>query len=76
LMECGGAGVDQFREEWRQYDWLRGRRVTVETAQRQQSGTAVGVADDGALLIDTGTCGAQRISSGTVTAADVAERIA
>lgn len=76
LMQYDAGGFDQFREEWQQHDWLRGRRVTVETARRELSGTAVGVADDGALLIDTGTGGVQRISSGTVSAADVAERIA
>lgn len=66
-------GFDRFREQWQQHDWLRGRAVTVETPRRQVAGIGVGVDDDGALLIDTQTGGLQRITFGTVVAADVVE---
>lgn len=69
--EAGGFG--QFREQWRQYDWLRGRCVTIETPKQKITGVGTGIADDGALLVDTGNAGVRRVSSGTVTRTELAE---
>mgnify|MGYP001814790345 CR=1 FL=1 len=69
--EAGGFG--QFRGQWQQHDWLRGRFVTIETPKQKISGVGTGIADDGALLVDTGNAGIQRVSSGTVTRTELAE---
>jgi BirA family biotin operon repressor/biotin-[acetyl-CoA-carboxylase] ligase len=63
------AGFARFAERWAQCDWLRGRALTIDTRERQVSGTAVGVHDDGALLIDTGAADVFRVTSGTVVVA-------
>lgn len=69
--EAGGFG--QFAERWSTYDWLLGRELTVDLADRQVSGIGAGVADDGALLIDTRTDGRQRVTSGSVVRAGARE---
>lgn len=45
-------GFGYFIADWRKYDWLLGRPVTVDTPGRQISGTAAGVDHDGALLVE------------------------
>ncbi|MGI9238131.1 MAG: biotin--[acetyl-CoA-carboxylase] ligase [Woeseiaceae bacterium] len=67
------GGFEEIRDRWQQHDWLLGRTVTIETPQQEISGVGAGVDDDGALLVDTRTAGVQRVTSGTVTMADVAE---
>jgi BirA family biotin operon repressor/biotin-[acetyl-CoA-carboxylase] ligase len=48
------AGFGAFREEWLQRHAWQGRAVRVAApAQRTVDGVAVGVADDGALIVDT-----------------------
>jgi BirA family biotin operon repressor/biotin-[acetyl-CoA-carboxylase] ligase len=59
----GFAGV---ADKWSQYDWLHGREITVDTTDRQFSGIGAGVADDGALLVDTPESGIRRVTSGTI----------
>lgn len=70
LIDYEAGGFNQFRDEWHRYDWLRGRTVTIEAPRRQITGVAVGVAHDGALLLDTPRVGTQRISTGTVRLAE------
>jgi len=65
--EAGGFG--EFADRWSEYDWLLGRELTIDLAQRQLSGIAAGVADDGALLIDTPSDGRHRVTSGSVAMA-------
>ncbi|MGI9224997.1 MAG: biotin--[acetyl-CoA-carboxylase] ligase [Woeseiaceae bacterium] len=65
--DAGGFGV--FAERWAEHDWLLGRELTVDLAQRQISGIGAGVADDGALLIDTPSDGRHRVTSGSVVMA-------
>lgn len=65
--EAGGFGV--FAERWAKHDWLLGRELIVDLAQRQISGIGAGVADDGALLIDTPSYGRHRVTSGSVVMA-------
>ncbi|MDH4108805.1 MAG: biotin--[acetyl-CoA-carboxylase] ligase [Gammaproteobacteria bacterium] len=50
---------------WRDYDRLRGRAVTVADAGRTQSGIASGIADDGALLLQSGDA-LTRVVAGTL----------
>jgi BirA family biotin operon repressor/biotin-[acetyl-CoA-carboxylase] ligase len=75
LPDYEAGGFEQFREQWQQYDWLRGRTVTIETQKQQITGVGTGIAEDGALLVDTGSAGIQRVSSGTVTGTEVAELV-
>ena len=60
-------GFSAYVHKWSGYDWLYGRAVTVDTPQRQVSGVGAGVADDGALLIDTGAGEYSRVTSGSVS---------
>jgi len=62
-------GFGRYVEQWRGRDWLLGRELTVDTPQRQVTGTGAGIADDGALLIDTGSGVVRRITSGSVVMA-------
>ena len=62
-------GFSRYAEQWRDRDWLLGRTLTIDTAQRQITGTGAGIADDGALLVDTGSGVVRRITSGSVVMA-------
>ncbi|MGI9234614.1 MAG: biotin--[acetyl-CoA-carboxylase] ligase [Woeseiaceae bacterium] len=66
------GGFEEVSDRWRQYDWLHGRAVAIETPQQTIRGLGVGVDSDGALLVETQSAGVQRVTSGTVTMADVA----
>ena len=58
-------GFASFHQAWREYDWLRGRAVTIEGAAANSAGIADGVDTDGALLLSAeGTT--RRITSGSV----------
>lgn len=59
-------GFDAYVHKWSGYDWLYGRAVTIDTPQRQVCGVGAGVADDGALLIDTGAGEHSRVTAGSV----------
>jgi BirA family biotin operon repressor/biotin-[acetyl-CoA-carboxylase] ligase len=63
------SGFAAIAERWSRYDWLLGRDITIDTGQTQFSGVGAGVADDGALLIDTPESGVRRITSGTIVIA-------
>lgn len=54
--------------DWRQHDWLLGREVSVDMPDKQICGTAAGVDEDGALLIET-KAGRQRVISGSIVMA-------
>ncbi len=75
LVDYDSAGFAKFSHRWRSYDWLLGKAVTIDTANKQISGIGAGVADDGALLVDTKTSGRQRVTSGTVRSASLAETV-
>lgn len=62
-------GFGQYVESWARHDWLYGREITVDTESRAVTGIASGVADDGALLIDTPASGVHRVSSGSIVLA-------
>jgi len=63
------SGFAAVAGRWARYDWLFGREITVDTAGRSVSGIGAGVADDGALLLDTAESGIQSVSSGTIAVA-------
>jgi BirA family biotin operon repressor/biotin-[acetyl-CoA-carboxylase] ligase len=59
------SGLDGFRDAWRQHDWLLGREIIVDMADKQVRGIAAGVDVDGALVIDT-VDGPTRVISGSI----------
>lgn len=59
-------GFGQFVEPWARRDWLYGRELIADTASGQVTGVGAGVADDGALLVDTPASGTRRVSSGSI----------
>ena len=73
LVDYEAAGFAQFSGQWQKYDWLLGRAVTIDSPANRISGIGAGIADDGALLVDTQSSGVQRITSGSVVAADIQE---
>lgn len=67
------GGFAQFRGQWLEHDWLFGREVIIDTPRRQISGVGCGIADDGALLVDTPSEGRHRVTSGSVVMASTME---
>ncbi len=67
------AGCAALVSRFSRRDWLRGRELTVDTPQRRITGVGAGIADDGALLVDTGAGAPSRVTSGSVVAADTPE---
>ena len=45
-------GLAPFMDRWTPRDWLKGKQVTVQSADSLVSGTVSGLSDDGALLLD------------------------
>ncbi len=66
LTGFGRSGFDAFADEWRRYDWLADRPVIAQIGRQALSGTARGIANDGALLIDSNGK-LQRLVSGEVS---------
>jgi BirA family biotin operon repressor/biotin-[acetyl-CoA-carboxylase] ligase len=66
-------GLQGFMGEWRANDWLLGREITVDMPDKQITGTAAGVAEDGALLVDTNN-GQARVISGSIVMAGPKEQ--
>ena len=62
-------GFAAYMDRWRERDWLRGRKLTIDTPRQPLSGVAAGVADDGALLVEVDDGEVQRVTSGTVVVA-------
>jgi BirA family biotin operon repressor/biotin-[acetyl-CoA-carboxylase] ligase len=67
LERFAAAGFAPLREEWERCNVLSGRTVALTLGDRtQQTGVAAGVADDGALLLQTDS-GLRRFYSGEVS---------
>ena len=73
LVQFDELGFASFVDEWRQHDWLHGSVITVEMPDRQITGVAAGIDEDGALLVDT-RAGQTRVMSGSIIMASLAER--
>lgn len=61
-------GFAGFAEAWAKHDWLRQREIVVDLPDQQISGTAAGVDNDGALLVQTASAKI-RIVSGSIVLA-------
>ena len=67
----GRTGLGPLREEWLRYHLYEGRTVALKIADgRVERGRVCGIAEDGALLLETAS-GVQRFHSGEVTLRDV-----
>jgi BirA family biotin operon repressor/biotin-[acetyl-CoA-carboxylase] ligase len=66
LLDFERQGLKGFIQEWLDADALRGRSVTVQSAESATHGVARGIDLDGALLVET-PAGLQRFISGDVS---------
>jgi len=58
---------DKFADLWQQFDLLRGRQVTVSQGNRQVTGNAMGIDDEGSLIVRLKSGGTERFRAGEVT---------
>lgn len=65
------SGFVEYAERFPVYDWLAGKTVVVETPDRVIKGAVAGIANDGALLVDTES-GRREIHAGTIKRVDAA----
>ena len=68
-------GFDSFAEDWSNFDAMAGRKIVVQQEGCEESGTAQGIASDGALMLRTNQ-GLHRIVSGSVRVADCEDDVA
>lgn len=68
LLERDRAGEVDLAEIYAPYDDLCGRPIEIDGTQGRREGTARGVSADGALLLETPSCGTVEIQSGEATA--------
>jgi BirA family biotin operon repressor/biotin-[acetyl-CoA-carboxylase] ligase len=71
LVSFSSSGFEPFLKDWRRYDGLAGRAVTVTSGAEQFCGVAAGISPVGALLVRCGTEVAA-VLSGEVTVRPVA----
>jgi BirA family biotin operon repressor/biotin-[acetyl-CoA-carboxylase] ligase len=63
----GNRYREKFNDLWSRYDILRNRPVTVTQGNRIASGTALGIDDEGSLIVKLTTGGTERFRAGEVT---------
>ena len=56
-----------FADLWQRYDFLRGKPVSLLEHDRRHQGTALGIDDEGALLLRDATGRTQRFRAGETT---------
>jgi BirA family biotin operon repressor/biotin-[acetyl-CoA-carboxylase] ligase len=66
LTEFSASGFEPFRRYWRQLDGLEGQAISVYAGEESITGTALGIDENGALLLDTGK-DVLRLHSGEVS---------
>lgn len=59
-------GFSPLVARWSQHDWLVGRDLVIQSPHEQIRGLGAGIAEDGALLIETRADGKRHIVSGTI----------
>lgn len=64
--EFENHGLAKFRERWQAFDWLHGRQLTADSEAGRINGIGAGIAEDGALLIETEKFGLQRVTTGSI----------
>lgn len=74
MRKFAALGFVGFVDAWKQYDWLNQREIIVDLPDQQISGTAAGVDNDGALLVDTGK-EKIRVVSGSIVLAGLTGQI-
>lgn len=69
LREFSASGFDGFRGAWQEADYLKGKLVEIVRGTDRIEGRAVGIGENGELLVDTSGDGTtiERIDSGSVT---------
>lgn len=65
-LRCLAASDGALRERWRSLCVLRDRTVSLDTGRQQVTGLCLGIADDGALRLQTAS-GEQRLYGGVVS---------
>ncbi len=66
ILRFDEKGFAAFEDGWPPVDWLYGKRIVVDSEDRQIEGNAAGVDAEGALLVDT-MSGTERVINGTIT---------
>jgi len=66
LKKFDQAALQPFMDDWQQYDLVDGQRIELSLPNESIRGTACGIDDGGALLVDTGE-GRRRFASGEVS---------
>lgn len=61
------VGFAAYRNDWRDADFLKGRRIRLESTAGTVAGTALGIEIDGALIVETEAGVRERIISGDVS---------
>jgi BirA family biotin operon repressor/biotin-[acetyl-CoA-carboxylase] ligase len=67
LVDYPAGGFAAYRGEWEAGDYLRGRPVRVDDVAGSIAGTALGIDDDGALLVEAAGGERRRIVAGDVS---------
>ncbi|MEO0443550.1 MAG: bifunctional biotin--[acetyl-CoA-carboxylase] ligase/biotin operon repressor BirA [Pseudomonadota bacterium] len=52
LIDYADSGFASYREQWQQFDAFLGQRVRLSAGDQVQEGIAVGVADNGAIILE------------------------
>jgi biotin-(acetyl-CoA carboxylase) ligase len=65
ILEYEAGGFERFIGRYESVDWLAGRAITVATAELRVTGTAAGISETGALLVETRS-GIVPVVSGTI----------
>jgi BirA family biotin operon repressor/biotin-[acetyl-CoA-carboxylase] ligase len=66
LADFERSGLEPFLDEWRRYDMIHGREVSLQLPNESIRGRACGVDDGGALLLETAS-GRRRFAAGEVS---------
>jgi BirA family biotin operon repressor/biotin-[acetyl-CoA-carboxylase] ligase len=75
MHQFDAGGLESFVAGWSRFDTLAGLEIVVRSGDVEETGTAQGIADDGALLIENKQ-GVKRIVTGTVRVVDGEEATA